>query len=205
MFRAALVRAGVRVAGGAAHGVADAQAQVLGSVDSPTLMAMVHWMDHVSDNFTAEMLVKELGAVQAGAGTTAAGLGVVTGLLVQAGVPLAGVRLVDGSGLSLLDRLTTDALASLLNVMWNDPGVRPELLSSLPVAGRTGTLHDRMRNGPAAGVVLAKTGTTNNATALSGFVADRYVFSVLVNGWPVSWWWSRAAEDRFATVLASAP
>jgi serine-type D-Ala-D-Ala carboxypeptidase/endopeptidase (penicillin-binding protein 4) len=204
LFRKALLRAGVRVAGAAQLGAADGQAVPLASVESPALSALVRWMDRVSDNFTAEMLLKELGAVQAGSGTTAGGLGVVAGLLTQAGVPMDGVRLVDGSGLSLLDRMTTNTLVSLLTVMWNDPEVRLELLASLPVAGRTGTLHDRMRHGAATGVVLAKTGSTDNASALSGFVRDRYVFSILENGWPISWYWARASQDRFATVLAAA-
>jgi serine-type D-Ala-D-Ala carboxypeptidase/endopeptidase (penicillin-binding protein 4) len=204
LFRSALARAGVHVAGGAAHGVADDQAEPLASVDSPTAAAIVRSMDRVSDNFVAEMLVKELGAVQGTRGTTAAGLAVVTGLLASAGVPLDGVQLVDGSGLSLDDRLTPSALASLLSVMWTDFEVRLELLASLPLAGRTGTLHDRMRGGAATGVVRAKTGTTSNASALSGFVADRYVFSILQNGRPISWAWARIAQDRFATVLAAA-
>jgi D-alanyl-D-alanine carboxypeptidase/D-alanyl-D-alanine-endopeptidase (penicillin-binding protein 4) len=203
-LRAALVRAGVSVGGPAAHGTADDSAQPLAEVDSPPLSSIVHWMDTVSDNFLAEMLVKELGAVQAGAGTTAAGVGVITGLLAQAGVPLAGVRLVDGSGLSLLDRLTPQAVAALLTTMWNDPEVRWELLSSLPVAARTGTLAHRMLHTAAAGVVRAKTGTTDNASALSGFAGTRFVFSILQNGWPVSWTWARLAQDRFATVLAAA-
>jgi D-alanyl-D-alanine carboxypeptidase/D-alanyl-D-alanine-endopeptidase (penicillin-binding protein 4) len=204
LFRAALVRAGVRVARGAAHGVAAPDAVVVASVDSPPLSAIVHWMDTVSDNFEAEMLLKELGAVQAGTGTTAAGAGVVTGLLAQAEIPLRGVRIVDGSGLSLLDRLTPAAVVGLLQAMWNDPEQRLELLSSLPVAARTGTLHDRMLHTAAAGLVRAKTGTLDNASALSGFVGDRYVFSVLQNGWPVSWAWARRAQDRFADVLAAA-
>jgi D-alanyl-D-alanine carboxypeptidase/D-alanyl-D-alanine-endopeptidase (penicillin-binding protein 4) len=204
LFRVALLRAGVRVAGGTAHGVADDSAVPLAAIDSAPLRAIVRWMDRVSDNFEAEMLLKQLGAIQAEHGTTAAGVGVVTGLLTQAGVPMGGVRLVDGSGLSLLDRFTANALVSLLAVMWNDPGVRPELLAALPVAGRSGTLVDRMRGTAAAGVVLAKTGTTSNASALSGFVGDRYVFSVLQNGWPISWSWARLAQDRFAAVLASA-
>jgi D-alanyl-D-alanine carboxypeptidase/D-alanyl-D-alanine-endopeptidase (penicillin-binding protein 4) len=87
--------------------------------------------------------------------------------------------------------------------MWTDDEVRLELLASLPVAGRTGTLHDRMRRGAATGVVRAKTGTTSNASALSGFVADRYVFSILQNGYPVSWTWARVAQDRVATALAA--
>jgi serine-type D-Ala-D-Ala carboxypeptidase/endopeptidase (penicillin-binding protein 4) len=204
LFRAALVRAGVRVAGAALHGDADDAAVPLAAIDSPPLAAIVRWMDRVSDNFEAEMLLKELGAVQAGRGTTSAGVGVTAGLLAQAGVPMAGVRMVDGSGLSLLDRFTANALVTLLTVMWNDAGVRPELLAALPVAGRSGTLVDRMRGTAAAGVVLAKTGTTDNASALSGFVGDRYVFSILQNGWPISWSWARLAQDRFVAVLAAA-
>ena len=204
IFTKALARAGVRVAGAASLGAARDDAVGLGSIDSPTLESMVHWMDQVSDNFTAEMLVKELGAVQGAAGTTAAGIRVVRAQLVDAGVPLAGVRLVDGSGLSLLDRVTATELVSLLHLMWNDEELQPELLAALPLAGRTGTLHDRMRGTAAAGVVRAKTGTTDNSTALSGFVGRRYVFSVLINGDPVSWAWSRTAEDRFATALAAA-
>jgi len=99
--------------------------------------------------------------------------------------------------------MTTGALVSLLTTMWNDPTLRPELLASLPVAGRSGTLADRMRHSSATGVVLAKTGTTDNASALSGFVGDRYVFSILENGWPVDSYWARTSQDRFATVLAS--
>ena len=205
LFRKALARAGVHVARGAVLGAAAADAVPLAAVDSPTLASIVDFMDHESDNFTAEMLLKELGAVQANRGTTAAGAGVVAGLLTQAHVPMAGVRIVDGSGLSLLDRMTAQALVSLLEVMWNDPGVRPELLASLPVAGESGTLADRMRRTAARGVVRAKTGTTDNASALSGFVGDRYAFSVLENGWPVSYAWARVAQDRFATVLARAP
>jgi D-alanyl-D-alanine carboxypeptidase/D-alanyl-D-alanine-endopeptidase (penicillin-binding protein 4) len=87
--------------------------------------------------------------------------------------------------------------------MWDDPEVHPELVASLPVAGRTGTLHDRMRRSAATGIVVAKTGTTDNASALSGFVGDRYVFSILENGWPLDWGWARVAQDRFATILAA--
>jgi D-alanyl-D-alanine carboxypeptidase/D-alanyl-D-alanine-endopeptidase (penicillin-binding protein 4) len=203
LFRRALGRAGVRVTGGAAHGVSGDTAEPLAAIDSPPLSAIVRWMDRVSDNFEAEMLLKQLGAIQGEGGSTAAGVGVVAGLVAQAGVPMEGVRMVDGSGLSLLDRFTANALVALLTVMWNDAAVRPELLASLPVAGRSGTLVHRMRGTAAAGVVLAKTGTTDNASALSGFVGDRYVFSVLQNGWPVSWSWARLAQDRFAAVLAA--
>jgi D-alanyl-D-alanine carboxypeptidase/D-alanyl-D-alanine-endopeptidase (penicillin-binding protein 4) len=203
LFRAALRRAGVAVAGAAGVGVAADDALPLAFVESPPLASIIRFMDHESDNFTAEMLLKELGAMQLGHGTSAAGAAVVTRELVDAGVPIAGVRIVDGSGLSLLDRLTANALTALLHAAWLNPEVRSVLRAALPVAGVNGTLEDRMRSGPAHGTVLAKTGTTSEASALSGFVRDRYAFSILQNGNPVSYWWARVAQDRFAQVLAS--
>jgi D-alanyl-D-alanine carboxypeptidase/D-alanyl-D-alanine-endopeptidase (penicillin-binding protein 4) len=161
-------------------------------------------MDVYSDNFYAEMLLKEIGAVQGSGGSAAAGLAVTRQLLGAAGVPLAGVRMVDGSGLSLLDRWTPRALASLLQTMWRDPDLEPYVLRALPIAGETGTLHYRMRSGPAHGVVRAKTGTTDNSSALSGFVGSRYVFSVVENGRPVRTSNAERSQNRFAEVLARA-
>lgn len=203
LFRTALRRAGVAVTGTPRVGVATADASPLAFVESPPLWSIIRFMDHESDNFTAEMLLKELGAMQLGRGSSAAGAAVVTQELADAGIPLAGVRIVDGSGLSLLDRLTANALTALLRAAWLDPTVRPVLRAALPVAGVSGTLADRMRSGPAHGTVLAKTGTTSEASALSGFVRGHYAFSVLENGNPVSSWWARVAQDRFAQVLAS--
>jgi PBP4 family serine-type D-alanyl-D-alanine carboxypeptidase len=159
-------------------------------------------MDKESDNFTAELLLKQLGAVVLDRGTSAAGASVVTQTLAEAGVPLTGVRVVDGSGLSHLDRLTANAVAAILRVAWNDPAVRPTFVAALPVAGVSGTLADRLRQPATRGHVLAKTGTTDIASALSGYVNTRFVFAVLQNGHPLPYWWARRAQDRFVEVLA---
>jgi len=123
--------------------------------------------------------------------------------LADAGVPMTGVRIVDGSGLSRLDRLTANALAGILKAAWADPTVRPAFVAALPVAGVNGTLEDRLRKPPARGRVLAKTGTTSDASALSGYVSMRFAFTVLQNGHPLSYWWARRAQDRFVEVLAA--
>lgn len=201
-FRNALRQVGVSV-GGAGLGKSRDSDSELASVQSPPLAQIIAWMGRVSDNFTAEMLLKQIGAEGSQVGTSAAGATIVRSTLADAGVPLAGVRLVDGSGLSSLDRLTARALAGVLRAAWSDPDVRPYLTAALPVAGISGTLHDRMRTPPARGNVQAKTGTTSLASALSGYVKKRYVFSVLENGSPVSPYWARKAQDRFATLLAS--
>jgi len=202
-FRDALRAAGIAIADRVTTGRADAEAFPLVSVTSPTLATIVRTMDLESDNFTAELLLKELGAMEGDSGTTAAGAAVVTREMAAADVPLAGVRIVDGSGLSSLDRLTPNALVGILEAAWAAPQVRTRFLAALPVAGVSGTLHDRMRRAPARGNVVAKTGTTSVASALSGFVRGRYVFAVVHNGHPVSSWWARVAQDRFATALAA--
>jgi serine-type D-Ala-D-Ala carboxypeptidase/endopeptidase (penicillin-binding protein 4) len=204
LFRSDLLRAGIGVAGAAALGVAPTAAMPLADVESAPVSALVRHMDVYSDNFYAEMLMKEIGAVQGSAGSASAGLAVTRRLLLAAGVPLAGVRMVDGSGLSLVDRWTSAGLATLLRTMWLNPDVEPYLVPSLPVAGETGTLEHRMRSGPAHGHVRAKTGTTDNSSALSGFVGDRYVFSVLENGRPVRTTNAEQSQNRFAEVLARA-
>ena len=202
-FRAALRRAGISVAGAAGTGLARDGGVPLASVESAPLATILRWMDRASDNFTAELLLKQLGTLVAGQGTTAAGATFVSQTLAGAGVPLAGVRIVDGSGLSQLDRVTARELAGILEAAWADDELRPVLLAALPVAGVNGTLSDRMRRQPARGNVVAKTGTTATSSALSGYVRRRYVFSVLQNGHPVSALWARRAQDRFATVLAA--
>jgi serine-type D-Ala-D-Ala carboxypeptidase/endopeptidase (penicillin-binding protein 4) len=204
LFRSDLQRAGISVAGAAAVGVAPASAMALADVESPPLSALVRHMDVYSDNFYAEMLMKEIGAVQGSAGSAAAGIAVTRRLLSAAGVPLAGVRMVDGSGLSLVDRWTPGGLATLLRTMWLNPDVEPYLVAALPIAGETGTLEHRMRTGPAHGHVRAKTGTTDNSSALSGFVGNRYVFSVVENGRPVRATNAEQSQNRFAEELARA-
>ena len=202
VFREELRASGVSVAGSVRLGRAADEAPVA-YVESPPLAPIVRFMGVESDNFTAELLLKQLGAVAAGRGTSAAGAAVVTQTLRDAGVPVTGVRIVDGSGLSRLNRLTATALVALLNVARAHPELRTSFVRSLAVAGLTGTLRHRLRAPLTRGRVLAKTGTTRVASALSGYVKDRYAFAILQNGRPVSSWWARRAQDRFVTVLAA--
>ena len=119
----------------------------------------------------------------------------------EAGIPVEGVRMVDGSGLSSLDRLTADALVGVIEAGATDPAIKAAFIGSLAVAGVSGTLSRRL---PALrGQVRGKTGTTNLACTLSGLIRSDVVFAVLENGNPVSSWAARAAQDRFVTILAA--
>jgi D-alanyl-D-alanine carboxypeptidase/D-alanyl-D-alanine-endopeptidase (penicillin-binding protein 4) len=205
LFRKALSEAGVRVVGPARGGAPPAAAEAfpIASLLSPPLTSILRYMDYESDNFTAEILLKHLGTLESGQGTTAAGALVVRNVLGEYGVPLDGVRIADGSGLSRLNRLTAASIAQLLRSAWVSPDFRDGFFSSLPVAARSGTLSRRMVRTAAAGRVRAKTGTTRESSALSGIVKERYAFSILQNGSPVAHWSARRAQDRFAAILAA--
>ena len=196
VFVRILVQNGIRIGGRSAWGTAPARAELLAETASQSLGEILRFMDRESDNFTAEMLLKTLGN-----GSTSAGAAVVAQTLRSAHVPLRGVRIVDGSGLSPLDRLTARAIAAILEAAWKDAHVRPVLWKALSVAGRSGTLAHRLRGWP---TIHAKTGTTDIASALSGYAGGRYLFAVVQDGHPVATWWARLAQDRFATALAAA-
>jgi D-alanyl-D-alanine carboxypeptidase/D-alanyl-D-alanine-endopeptidase (penicillin-binding protein 4) len=204
LFRQALEKTGVAVTGRSRSGVLTTVGLPLARDLSEPLADVVRFMGRESDNYTAEVLVKQLGALYAERGSTAAGVRVIRGALETAGVPLAGVRLADGSGLSRLDRLTASAVVALLVAGLAEGDLRDAFLDSLAVAGVDGTLESRLESRPARGQVIAKTGTTSGASALSGFVRDRYVFAILQNGRPIATYWARLAQDRFATALAAA-
>lgn len=200
-FRKALQRTGIRVTGIAGLGTAPVEGPRLVTDLSVPLAQVVRAMNSDSDNFTAELVLKQLGAADGAVGTTARGAAAVLAELTAAGIPTANVRLVDGSGLSSHDRLTAAALVGVIRAGLENPEIAGAFRSSLAVAGRTGTLARRF--GMPAGVVRAKTGTTNVACTLAGLVRGSIAFAVLQNGDPIASWAAREAQDRFVSLLAA--
>lgn len=199
---AALARQGVAVAGSPGLGVAPENLDPIAVDHSVRLRVLVNRLNRDSDNFSAEMVLKQLGTLDGRAGSTAGGGRIVRETMAEAGIPVDGVRIIDGSGLSRHDRLTAAALVGVLRAAFTDPRIGRSFVGSMAVPARPGTLQDRLwslRN-----IVKGKTGTTNLASALSGYVGSSTVFAVLQNGEPVAYRAARAAQDRFVTLLASA-
>jgi D-alanyl-D-alanine carboxypeptidase/D-alanyl-D-alanine-endopeptidase (penicillin-binding protein 4) len=196
----ALAARGIEVKGKPAGGAAPGGLDVLASVDSPPMERIVKLMNKPSDNFFAELLAKDIAMQVNGRGTTSAGAALVAGFARRLG---AGAQLVDGSGLSRGNRASPYRIVRLLAAMAR----RDEygaLLDSLPIAGRDGTLFDRMRRGPARSNCHAKTGTLSDVSALSGYCearsGDVYGFSFLMNR--INPTTARLLQDRMAQALA---
>ena len=143
-------------------------AQFLASVDSPPLSVLLGLMNRPSDDFYAELLLKQLGVRFGGAGTSAAGAAAVRSVLAGYGLH---PRIVDGSGLSRQDSTTPRDVVQLL-VDLTPTAIGAVLRGSLAVAGVSGTLATRMRGTTAAGRCQAKTGTLNDVTNLAGWCRD---------------------------------
>jgi D-alanyl-D-alanine carboxypeptidase/D-alanyl-D-alanine-endopeptidase (penicillin-binding protein 4) len=196
----ALGRRGIPVRAQPRAGRAPSEAAPLATVKSPAMSRLTQITNKRSDNFFAETLLKRLGTGANGRGSTAAGARVAARFARRLGVRS---RLVDGSGLSRANRASPRGVARLLDRLRR----REEFdafFDSLAIAGRDGTLRDRMRRGPARRRCRGKTGTLAGVSALSGYCrsrgGDTLVFSFLMSSVNVTA--ARRLQDRMAHALA---
>jgi D-alanyl-D-alanine carboxypeptidase/D-alanyl-D-alanine-endopeptidase (penicillin-binding protein 4) len=161
----------------------------------------------ISDNLSAELLLKTVGAVCCGQpGTAQKGILALKNFLQEAGIDSFSYYLTDGSGVSRYDVITANLLVTLLTTMYRDFSVQSEYLASLPIAGVDGTIQNRMKNTPAQGKLRAKTGSLRGVSSLSGYVptsdGDVLAFSILMQTFVGSAAPYRAAQDSIGVWLA---
>ncbi len=175
-FAAELRGAGLRVAGAPRPRERAAAAEEVAAVTSAPLSQVVERVLEVSDNEAAEVLGHHVGLATGNGGSFAGGAAGTVAALRELGVPVGGLRLFDGSGLSRRNRARPETLIAVLQraARQDRPELRP-VLTGLPVAGFTGSLADRFGAGDAAGpgAVRAKTGTLTGVHALAGLVTTR--------------------------------
>ena len=164
-FRAALKANGVIVVGGDRTGTLGSGGPVLASRTSAPLRDLVSFAMKKSDNTYAELLMKEIGA-RAGNGSTAGGIGAVRSQFDRFGI--ASPQMVDGSGLSSLNRSTARQQVQWLSKIRSSP-IGPAFRATLPTGCVDGTMKSRFCGTTAASKVVAKTGTLDFITALAGY------------------------------------
>ncbi|MBK5111216.1 MAG: D-alanyl-D-alanine carboxypeptidase/D-alanyl-D-alanine-endopeptidase, partial [Thermoleophilia bacterium] len=178
-----------------------ARSEMVAKQGSPNITWMTRLTNLNSNNFFAEMLLKDIGASVRGSGTTRSGAIVVRRYAASLG---SKVSPIDGSGLTITNRSSAADVVTLLNRARRSPYGKA-LFDSLPVAGRDGTLADRMKGTAAAGRCHAKTGTLTGVSALSGYCYNRsgrkFAFSILMNSVRDTYG-ARAAQDRIAALIA---
>jgi D-alanyl-D-alanine carboxypeptidase/D-alanyl-D-alanine-endopeptidase (penicillin-binding protein 4) len=217
-FDDALRDAGIPISKSVAEGLvpqAPAPVQVA-ELGSPTLADIAEATNVPSNNFLAEMLLKDVGGAFGSSGSTAGGIEVVKRFAFERGASFRGEN---GSGLSRRNKASPSSVVKLLDSMieisdsasdeeqQRQQRLRDAFVGSLAVAGRNGTLARRMRGTAAAGNCHAKTGTLNGVSALSGYcfhgaedAEHAVVFSLLMNRVDVNR--AHLVQDRMAALMA---
>ena len=181
-----------------------ANALVLAEHVSPPLLESVRVMNKVSQNLHAELFLRTIAREKTGIGSAEIGLKLEQDFMKSVGVAEDDAVLTDGSGLSTNNLVTPRAVVALLHYAIHQPW-GPDFMATLPIAGVDGTLEDRMKSTPAAGLIQAKTGGLEHVHALSGYattVGGEYlVFSIFVNNDPQHGRDATAAIDAIALAM----
>lgn len=186
VLKSALEEAGIKVSGPVVEGGVPRWATIFYThYSDPLSMVITEYLKN-SVNIIGENLIKTLGAEYTGTpGSWENGSTVVSQFLNNIGIK-DGFKVVDGSGLSLLNRVSPQTLTEVLSYAYSNRLIASDFIDSLPIAGVDGTLKKRFRESDVQGRVMAKTGYLNNVRALSGYVftkqGDVLVFSILDNG-----------------------
>jgi len=207
LLRDALSDVGIRVTGGVRVATQASDAPLLAMPQSRPLSELVPAPGKQSDNFVAEMPFRNLGGGRRRPGRVEDSVAAVRGYLSDAAVP-GEPAIVNGSGLFNGNQISSGQLVAILVHAYRTPAISSEFVSHLAIGGVDGTLERRLLDLPAPRVVRAKTGTLDDAIALSGYVlgptpARTYAFSVLVNGARGRQGAARALADGIARALAT--
>lgn len=163
-----LHRQGIVVLGSCCEGKVPSDAKMLTVRYSPIEPILTKMMKE-SDNLYAESMLYQVGALSGGASTAKGAQHEERSILEKAGLKASDYRLADGSGLSLYNYLSAECEVMLLKYAYHNKSIFGTLCQSLPCAGVDGTLKRRMRNTPAQGNVMAKTGTLTGIYTLAGY------------------------------------
>jgi D-alanyl-D-alanine carboxypeptidase/D-alanyl-D-alanine-endopeptidase (penicillin-binding protein 4) len=181
-----LAQRGILVTGKIRVGKAPEKAVVLAEAESKAIEQSVADMNKFSNNYVAEMLTKNMGALKGQQGTLDAGMEMINAHLKKLGLPEDQYYFQNPSGLTRDNKISPYGMWKVILHLRNDFKVQPEFLSSLPIAGIDGTLKKRMKNSPGERWVRAKTGFLTNVVALAGYAGRSdgrvFTFTFIFNG-----------------------
>jgi serine-type D-Ala-D-Ala carboxypeptidase/endopeptidase (penicillin-binding protein 4) len=159
----------------------------IAEINSPPLSDIIDVLNHESVNLFAEHLLKELGKKFKNKGSTASGVEVIKEFLTNAGIDINGMFIEDGSGLSTLNAINTRELVNLLIYMKNKGKYFSEYYSSLPDAGKNGTLINYFKDPVFDLRLKAKSGSMTRVRSFAGYFTTlsgrNMVFSIIINNY----------------------
>ncbi|WP_321318328.1 D-alanyl-D-alanine carboxypeptidase/D-alanyl-D-alanine-endopeptidase [Labilibaculum sp.] len=174
---------------------------LLFSLNSPELKDIVNLTNQKSINLFADHLLFEIGAKESGKASWENGIEAVKNFWNQKGLPTKYISLYDGSGLSHFNAVSANFFDQVLREMYHSKHSN-EFISSLPVAGISGTLKSFGTDSDLQENWKAKTGSMTGVRTYCGYLKTKtgkeYSVSILINNCICS---SSALNNKLLTLL----
>jgi D-alanyl-D-alanine carboxypeptidase/D-alanyl-D-alanine-endopeptidase (penicillin-binding protein 4) len=163
---------------------------------------------NTSQNWYADMLLKQLGRQFGSSGSWSGGLEVERRFMIDSmQIDSTMFSAEDGSGLAASNLVAPLAFTRLLQFIRKHPHYET-FAAGLPQSGNTGSLKSRFVNTPIEGRVRAKTGSISRVNTLSGYFTLRdgreFTFSVQMNHGTVGGRKTIAQIDSVVVAMAKA-
>ncbi|MGB3626338.1 MAG: D-alanyl-D-alanine carboxypeptidase/D-alanyl-D-alanine-endopeptidase [Henriciella sp.] len=161
---------------------------------------------HDSSNIDSEVLLQHV-ALSLADRTPESGLWLSEHILLEAGAEETEVEIADGSGLSVYNRVSPDAMTKML--VWASQQDWFDTWSSLIASnGQDGTLSRRFVSTFLPGIIKAKTGSVHDTDALAGYFTAssgrQYAFAIFINDTALSHRQARTViDDLLLNLIAS--
>ena len=170
---------------------------------------IVNNLNKESDNLSAEMTLRALAHEYCGKPASAdSGIVLIDSLITLIGLDPTKYRIVDGSGVSHYNLVSTELVNELLKYFYyNEKALYETLYESFPIAGVDGSLKKRMNSGLAYNNVHAKTGTLSGVSTLSGYLNTKnghlISFSIFIQNYVEKDKEARAYIDELCEILCN--
>ncbi|MCM1511556.1 MAG: D-alanyl-D-alanine carboxypeptidase/D-alanyl-D-alanine-endopeptidase [Oxalobacter formigenes] len=171
--------------GGVRESRVDGNAYLLEEWQSSPLSEVVRDINKYSNNVMARQVLITAGSPSLNEpASPEKGAFAIRAFLASRGISIQDLYIENGSGLSRIERISPRTMGDVLAAAYRS-AVMPELMASLPVAGRDGTLAGSMRQSSVAGKAHLKTGSIQDVRAIAGYVlaasGQRYAVVFIVN------------------------
>jgi len=170
---------------------------------SPRLIEIINVTNRISNNFFAETILKTLGRERTGVGSYDSAYVAVNRIIQELGIPLRGLTMSDGSGLSRQNYVSARFFCNYYNKL-KENAIFHDFLNSFPVPGKEGTLKSVIVNAPHKERLHAKSGTLANVRCYAGYVdapSGIYTFAIMVNNYGSTQAQIQAGVERFLQSL----
>ena len=161
----------------------------------------------ISDNLSAEMILRAL-ALNSSDKTSSAEKGIrwVDSLITLTGLNPKNYRIVDGSGLSFYNLVSSELLTEILKFYYyKEQKLFPKFFSSFPISGVDGSLNNRMKAGKLFKHVFGKTGSLSGVNNLSGYLESKsghlIAFSILIQNFTGTSIQVRSIQEKLCEII----